>query len=174
MEISQIVEELECQAEWRRGKADEFPDDERNLEAAEDLERLAKEISGLEKSDIAQRLDKLWEVASEKNLVPHRAYEWFNEKLLGIGFRTHFETGSGLLERYCNELEDDLRCELDDEAISVLGPTEDDLIDRDEVVKAAERAVHTAKMAYTAAEKAYREARAQARARLFDSVRAKS
>jgi hypothetical protein len=38
---------VENTAEWRRQKAQQFPDDERNLKAAEALDRLAQEISQL-------------------------------------------------------------------------------------------------------------------------------
>jgi hypothetical protein len=75
MEIMDIAEQLEFQADWRRGKAEEFPDDRRNLEAAENPERLAKEIAGLGKSDTAQCIGKLWEMALEKEYIPYRAHE---------------------------------------------------------------------------------------------------
>ena len=39
-------------AEWRGRKAEEFPEDTRNLKAAEELERLAAEIETLEHSEI--------------------------------------------------------------------------------------------------------------------------
>ena len=43
-------------AEWRRRKAEEFPEDTRNLKAAEELERLAAEIETLEHSEIHQQI----------------------------------------------------------------------------------------------------------------------
>ena len=39
-----LKEELEDQAEWRRRKAVEYPDDRRNLDAADEYERLAKTV----------------------------------------------------------------------------------------------------------------------------------
>jgi hypothetical protein len=39
--------ELEDQAEWRRRKAVEYPDDRRNLDAAEEFERLAKTVKDI-------------------------------------------------------------------------------------------------------------------------------
>jgi hypothetical protein len=45
--------ELECSAEWRRQKAQEYPEDaQRNLEAAELLDKLAVEIRALQGSDV--------------------------------------------------------------------------------------------------------------------------
>jgi hypothetical protein len=37
----------EDQAEWRRRKAIEYPDDRRNLDAAEEYERLAKTVQNI-------------------------------------------------------------------------------------------------------------------------------
>jgi hypothetical protein len=45
------------QAEWRRGKAEEYPDDYRNLQAAEGLAALAKWVQELDDAD--PRLAKL-------------------------------------------------------------------------------------------------------------------
>jgi hypothetical protein len=39
--------QLEDQAEWRRRKAIEYPDDRRNLDAAEEYERLAKTVQAI-------------------------------------------------------------------------------------------------------------------------------
>jgi hypothetical protein len=39
-----LKEELEDKAEWRRRKAVEYPDDRRNLDAADEYERLAKTV----------------------------------------------------------------------------------------------------------------------------------
>jgi hypothetical protein len=174
MEISYMVQQLEFQAEWRHGKAEEYPDDSRNLEAAEDLERLAKEVADLTESDIVQRIESLWGLAREKKVEAWRADEWFNEQTGGIGFRTHFKNGTKLLEAYCEKLEDDLRCRHNDDVIARLGPSEDDLVDQDEAVKAAEHALDTARKTFTQAEKAYQEARTQARARLVDRVGAEA
>ena len=48
-------------ADWRRQKAEQFPDDERNLEAAEELDRLAAEIDALEDSEIHRQINEAWE-----------------------------------------------------------------------------------------------------------------
>jgi hypothetical protein len=48
--------QVQSTAEWRREKALQFPDDMRNLRAAEELERLAVEIEALEGSDIHRQI----------------------------------------------------------------------------------------------------------------------
>jgi hypothetical protein len=42
-----LKSELEDQAEWRRQKAVEYPDDRRNLDSAEEYERLAKTVKDI-------------------------------------------------------------------------------------------------------------------------------
>ena len=59
MAIWHIVASMESTAEWRREKAEEFPDDSRNLEAAKELEKLATEIKNLERSELYQRVETL-------------------------------------------------------------------------------------------------------------------
>jgi hypothetical protein len=44
--LNQIAIDLEKTAEWRRDKAADHPEDERNLEAAELMERLADQLRG--------------------------------------------------------------------------------------------------------------------------------
>ena len=59
-----LVETLQSQAEWHRQKALEYPEDRRNVDAAELLEKLAKEASKLDQNDfllkrLKKRLDRL-------------------------------------------------------------------------------------------------------------------
>jgi hypothetical protein len=42
-----LKDQLEDQAEWRRRKAVEYPDDRRNLDSAEEYERLAKTVQDI-------------------------------------------------------------------------------------------------------------------------------
>src|SRR5882757_6110914 len=48
--------QVQSTAEWRREKAEQFPNDIRNLRAAEELERLAEQIDQLENSEIHKRV----------------------------------------------------------------------------------------------------------------------
>jgi hypothetical protein len=50
------AQELEASAEWRRGKAQQYPEDTRNLEAAQLLDRLAVEIRALTGSETHRQL----------------------------------------------------------------------------------------------------------------------
>ena len=43
--MQHLAEEFEHQADWRREKAAEYPDDKRNLEAAEILDQLAHSVN---------------------------------------------------------------------------------------------------------------------------------
>ena len=47
--------QVEATADWRRRKAEYFPDDERNSSAAKELERLAAEIDQLEGSPVQEQ-----------------------------------------------------------------------------------------------------------------------
>ena len=50
MSAEDIGYRAESTANWRRSKAAQFPQDTRNLQAAEELERLARQIEALEGS----------------------------------------------------------------------------------------------------------------------------
>jgi hypothetical protein len=68
MSILHIVDQIKSTADWRRTKAEEFPDDDRNLEAAEKLDSLAKEINDLAESDMHRRLEALEAAEAENRL----------------------------------------------------------------------------------------------------------
>lgn len=48
MDATELKEELERQAEWRREKVAEYPDDGRNADAATLLDRLAKSVERID------------------------------------------------------------------------------------------------------------------------------
>ena len=81
-------------AYWRRKKAVEFPNDRRNLEAAEELERLAAELSLLEGSKLHVRLDKCFE--DEDGVMISMSV--INEILRQVGFSRWYGTGDELLQ----------------------------------------------------------------------------
>ena len=86
---------MDCEgtAYWRRGKAVEFPDDRRNLEAARELDRLAVEIAALEDSELHAQLDKFFEDEEGVLIV----LPIINEILRQVGFSRWYETGEELL-----------------------------------------------------------------------------
>ena len=61
--IDLLRENLERTAEWRHGKAEEFPDDDRNLEAAVLLKELAKQLGCLSGGYLDQRLTSIWDAS---------------------------------------------------------------------------------------------------------------
>jgi hypothetical protein len=81
-------------AYWRRNKAVEFPDDERNLEAARELDRLAVEIAALEGSKLHVQLDKIFEDEGS-GLI---AMSVTSDMLRQIGFSRWYATGEELLQ----------------------------------------------------------------------------
>ena len=100
---SQIV----STAEWRRGKVEQFPDDWRNLKAADELDRLAAEIHDLEGSEIHRQIDEL--ELSLQNQVDGFAFAEdrnasVSQKLRGIGFNSSYDTGLAFLELYKTNL----------------------------------------------------------------------
>lgn len=141
-------------AEWRRRKAEEFPDDRRNLVAAEELERLAAEIDRIGEADpIHQRIAQLHDSI---DALDGRDDAWLDvsegvsDELRSVGFHTGFETGLDLLEWYRGLLEEQLD-ELLDKAVPV--PDLDEQVENDPAVKAAKQAYDEARA------KAYAEAR---------------
>jgi hypothetical protein len=152
-----LNEMIGCQvggtAEWRRRKAEEFPDDRRNLVAAEELEKLEAEIDRIGESEpiyrqIARLHDSL-NTADDGAAWVHIG-EALSEELRSIGFRGGYETGLALLEWYRDLLQEELD-EILDEAVPV--PNLDEQIENDPAVKAAKQAYDEARA------KAYAEAR---------------
>src|SRR5712675_1433058 len=139
--LDHLILHVESTAEWRREKAEEFPDDSRNLEAAERLDQIAKELRELAGSDLERRIEAL-EVVVEKNGWDAYPVEWVFEALRGIGFRTFYD-GAGFLEAYLDELERQLQWRIEKINADDDGTPSPSLIEQvqnDETVKAAKRA----------------------------------
>jgi hypothetical protein len=79
-----LKEQFEHTAEWRREKAQEYPGDVRNLDAARMLDRLAATIEGVP-DDLAAAYAELHE--DDEDL--HRLAELENEMRKGVGFRCY-------------------------------------------------------------------------------------
>ena len=101
MSAEDIGNQAESTAEWRRSKAAQFPDDTRNLRAAEELGRLAREIETLSGSEVYRQVDE----AEESLLAANAPDVWIdiNEamsaELRSIGFGGG-HGAAGLLEWY--------------------------------------------------------------------------
>jgi len=152
--------QVQSTAEWRREKALQFPDDTRNLRAAEELERLAVEIEALEGSDIHRQIsdvhDSIFRLCDEDdNVTSIDSVVWdLNEavsaELRSIGFHGGYETGTQFLEWYRDLLREKFETLLGE---AVPAPDLDEQVANDPAVKAA-------KDAYDAAyAKAFAEAR---------------
>jgi hypothetical protein len=146
--------DVESTAEWRRQKAEQFPDDSRNLRAAEELERLAQEIDKLEGSEIHGQIDELNSLSNE---VDGGFYEDLNEsvsaELRSIGFHGSYQNGLEFLEWYRDNLERLLRDHINSDDSTIATPDLEEQIENDPAVKAAKQRYNEARA------KAYAEAR---------------
>ena len=91
--IEMLETSLLCTAEWRREKAEEYPDDSRNLEAAKELERLAASLGDMNANIVEAYVDLHHD---EDTAVEISVLE--DEMRKGIGFHTHFETPEDFLK----------------------------------------------------------------------------
>jgi hypothetical protein len=146
-------------AAWRRGKAEQFPNDPRNLKAAEELERLAEQIEKLDGSEIHKLVR---EIANTFNATDN-GDGWLNiteevsDELRYIGFHSSYDTGEQFLKWFCDLLEKEHRGLVERELSEI-----DDAVPASELSELAanDPAVQAAKQAYDAAvAKAYAEAR---------------
>lgn len=101
---SGFAEKLEGTADWRRRKAEEFPDDAvRNIAAAEELELLAKQVregevdAGLSAAYITTGED------DENDWQRHDLTRSESENLRRVGFWSSYATPDGLLDAILTE-----------------------------------------------------------------------
>jgi hypothetical protein len=143
-------------AEWRRGKAEQFPDDIRNLRAAEELESLAAQIDALDESEVEKQITEAHDSLNRINVNDDawlEIAEAVSEELRSIGFHNSYSTGQALLEWYRDLLNEKL---LDRIEKAVPTPNLDEQVANDPTVKAARRAY----------DEAYAKALEEARKRL--------
>lgn len=135
-------------ADWRREKAEQFPRDAaRNLQAAEELDRLTSLIEQVaDDSPVGRRYGNVHERLSadpDGSDIWMSAEEDLSAELRGIGFHTSYATAEEFLNWYCDLLEEKLQ-EHRDEGI-------EDQVNDDPAVKAAEQALAEAERAVNAA-----------------------
>jgi hypothetical protein len=91
-----IANDLEYGAQWRHQKSVEFPHDaDRNLAAAETLERIAAQFRKLEGSQYHWRLQTLSDRYGE------RFVEVLKSMIAVVGFRSSAETAEEFLDELC-------------------------------------------------------------------------
>jgi hypothetical protein len=139
-------------AEWRREKARQFPDDIRNIRAAEQLDKLAAEIDALEDSQIETQISEAHDAINSFDDGDGWAEinEALSEELRLIAFHSNYSTGIELLEWYRDLLREKHQ-DLIDEVVPA--PDLDEQVADDPAVKAAKQAYDEARA------KAYTEAR---------------
>ena len=94
----ELKDELERQAAWRRQKAHEFPNDARNLMAAEKLDHLAKSLDQCSGDIITAFL----ECFEDESTGSHSVERW-SEMLRQVGFSTSPDSAEELLNEFIAE-----------------------------------------------------------------------
>lgn len=153
----QIGYNVQNTAEWRRCKAEQFPDDARNLDAAEELERIANEIAALDDaSPIYRQIGEAHELLDKS--IEANGGDWdrwtevseaISEELRSIGFHNS-HTGASLLEWYRDLLREKAQECLDE---AVPAPDLAEQVENDPAVKMAKQRYEEVKA------KVYAEAR---------------
>jgi hypothetical protein len=119
LSINEIVGfQVESTAKWRREKAEQFPDDLRNLKAADELERLAGEIDQLEGSELHLSIDGIISKVGDFDsdlFIKHN--EIVSEELRTVGFHGSYENGAAFLEWYRDSLKTLLEERIDNEFV---------------------------------------------------------
>lgn len=128
-------------ADWRRQKAEQFPQDTRNSVAAEKLEGLGAEIDALTGSEIELQIshaeDSINGLPDDASTSAYgKIVEAVSDELRAIGFHTSYDTGKELLEWYRDLL---LEVLLDEIEKAVPAPNLDERVEDDPAVRAAKR-----------------------------------
>jgi hypothetical protein len=114
MSAEEIGYQAESSANWRRSKAAQFPEDTRNLRAAEELELLARQIGELKGSEILGQIDEAEESlvtaceASDREDVWTDINEAVSSELRSVGFHGSYD-GVQFLEWYRDLLRETLQ-----------------------------------------------------------------
>jgi hypothetical protein len=103
MSFEHEIEDLESTADWRRRKAEEYPDDERNLAAAETIDLLLKSLNGPETSgekvEIFDRFNELiYSGSSSGEDSPEEVSRLWSDYRREIGFRRFPASGAEYLD----------------------------------------------------------------------------
>jgi hypothetical protein len=93
-----LTEQFGCQAEWRRMKATEYPDDPRNLEAAALLDHMAATVK-----DIPDEIIDAYCKAFEYD---ETAIESWLERLRVVGFRSFPDNAREFVQDFIDEVDD--------------------------------------------------------------------
>jgi hypothetical protein len=95
---AELRETFEWQADWRREKAVEYPDDVRNLEAARVLDRLAATADAVP-PDVVAAYEGLFEDAPDSE-------EW-SDMLREVGFHGWYDTAEEFVREFIERRRED-------------------------------------------------------------------
>ncbi len=97
--VELVAMEFIEKADWRRGKARQYPDDERNLDAAELLDRLAREVLSLSGSPTAEAFEEAHDAifSAENQDRAMTVMLLWSDYRSGIGFKIFPGTGEEVI-----------------------------------------------------------------------------
>ena len=96
-----IGTDIACESAWRSGKQDEFPNDKRNGEAVEILDRIEATIGDIP-ADLLLRYQAVW--ATEEHCVG----EAWSQTLRGVGFYSEPVSAQALIEQFLADIEPEI------------------------------------------------------------------
>ncbi len=97
--VELVAMEFIEKADWRRGKARQYPEDERNLDAAELLDRLAREVLSLSGSPTAEAFEEAHDAifSAENQDRAMTVMLLWSDYRSGIGFKIFPDTGEEVI-----------------------------------------------------------------------------
>ncbi|MFG1203121.1 hypothetical protein V5F29_12100 [Xanthobacter aminoxidans] len=96
--------DFENTAAWRSMKAEQFPDDQRNVEAAELIGRFAEILQSLNRSSVHERINSAFDkIEAQGNL--HSATEEVGQMMESVCFHWFPETAETALSEIADKLE---------------------------------------------------------------------
>jgi hypothetical protein len=93
--VSELKETFEMQAEWRRQKAAEYPDDSRNTEAAKIFDRLAATVENVP-PDVLAAYEELFDDLPD--------VEVHQEMLRQVGFYTSYDNAEDFVREFISKV----------------------------------------------------------------------
>lgn len=103
--LDHLIEAIGHTAEWRSGKAVEYPDDDRNAAAERELSELADSLCALPESHpLVVAYEAYWEGLADWDRDGTNSYTTQNEAIKAIGFRASYDDGAGFLRSLLRDL----------------------------------------------------------------------
>ena len=107
-EVHQSLDDLLSHPDgyFRRCKAEEFPDDQRNSNAAEIMDRIAAQLPTFEGSDLHEKVDRLVYAHGDNADYTTKVVEAISQASLDVGFRSGVDDAKSYIEDVISRLEE--------------------------------------------------------------------